>query len=155
MIQLKLGDVIAIKQKGVYYYAIILSKTIYFGGNLIYAFHIKSDSLLSLNEIMQKKSKGFNAIVDFIFARREKRITKLGQIENYAEYCKHSYYKTTHQDKEKAKFWFILDKSFKEVDRKKKLSSTEKEYPLASRIDDGLMIEKINNFWSPELDERI
>lgn len=155
MVQLKQGDVIAIEQKGHYYYAVILSRIIYFGGNLVYAFHTKSDNLLTLKELIQKEPKGFNAIVDFIFAKREKRIIKLGQIEDLSKYRKYMYYKTTHQIKGKANLWFIRNDSFKDIERKEVLNSVEKQYPLSSRIDDGLMIDKINSCWLPELDERI
>jgi hypothetical protein len=155
MIQIKQGDVIAIKQKGHFYYAIILSRIIYFGGNLVYAFHTKSDNLLTLKELIHKETRGFNAIVDFIFAKREKRITKLGQIENLSKYREHKYYKATHQTRGKAEFWFVSSDDFKEVKRTEQLSEDEKEYPLRERIDDKLMIDKINNFWLPELDERI
>ena len=93
MIKLKEGDVIAFKRGDRYYYAVVITPIIMFGGNLVYAFHMTTDDLISLAELLKRQTSGFNAVVDFILAKREKRIIKLGSIKNPQQFRKTQYFK--------------------------------------------------------------
>lgn len=155
MIHIKPGDVIAFELNNKYYYCLILSNIIYFGGNLVYAFDFSSDRLVALSELLQEKSSGFNAIVDFIFAKKENRLQKIGTITNYQDYWKHKFFKLTSAIKEKATSWEIYDASLKPIKMVDKLSEEEKKYPDLSRIDDTILVNLINNKWRPETDPRI
>jgi hypothetical protein len=65
------------------------------------------------------------------------------------------YLKGTNTTKGKATLWFIYDMNFKEVKRVRRLSEEEKKYPVFSRIDDRIMVERIDQHWVPEKDPAI
>ena len=156
MIQLRLGDVIAFKSDDKYYYAIIITKIILFGGNLIYTFHLKTNKLLSMEEVIGSKNNGFTAIVDFIFAKKEDRIVKVGHISDYERYWEKRFFKQSNdvwklilKKKELPKIWYIYDEKGNEVKKVKRLMQEEIQYPLHIRIDDKKLSELINIDWQP------
>lgn len=155
MKQLKPGDVVAFKLNENYCYAIILSKIIMFGANLVYAFPFATKEIIELNELLSSKQKGFNAIVDFILAKRENRITKLGDINNYLAFKLHKYFKGCHEINTKSHNWFIYDDNNQIAKRTSQLTSEEKEYPFWERIDDTILAKRITVNWLPENDSRV
>lgn len=150
MKQLKQGDVIAVELNGTYYYAIVLTPIIMFGGNLVYAFPFTTKELLKLDELLSRNLKGFNSVVDFIFAKRENRIIRLGSIENYSTFKLYKYFKACHELNTKSNSWFIYDENNKLIKRTNKLTIQEKEYPFWERIDDTLLAKRIVDNWFPE-----
>lgn len=155
MIRLKPGDVVAFKHKNTYYYAVILSKNILFGGGIIFAFYLTSKQLLSLEEFIQEEREGFNVIVDFIYAKREHRITKIGTISGFEKFLKYKYFKHTHPFQGKAPVWFIYDENRKLIKRVSYLSEEQKKYPPLVRFTDYHLKDFIDQKWSPEKDPRI
>ena len=150
MIKLKEGDVIAFKRGDRYYYAVVITPIIMFGGNLVYAFHMTTDDLISLAELLKRQTSGFNAVVDFILAKREKRIIKLGSIKNPQQFRKTQYFKRQTPNK---KFWFIeelKDKTTYEIKRTEKLNEEEVHYPYLSTIPTDWLADYIDKKWSPE-----
>lgn len=117
MRQLQEGDLIAIEASGKYYYALILSKIRLFGGNWTYVFHRRSDQLLPLEKVLTMPISGFNAFGDFIWAKREKRITGLARKLDTSGFRGPGRLKATNATKDKAPFWFIMDMNFKELKR--------------------------------------
>lgn len=98
--------------------------------------------------------KGFNIIADFIFAKRENRIIKLGKIADYSSFRLFNFFKATNNhDDNPNKLWFIKDGNFKEVKRTTKLTAEERKYPLIVCFSEESLIKKINNKWLPEQDE--
>lgn len=96
MIRLAPGDLIAIKHEQRHYYALVLNKISLFGGNLVFAFYETSPDLLTKSQIFENPGQGFFEIVDFIWAKRENRISRIASkisIENYLSQI--TYYKNT------------------------------------------------------------
>lgn len=150
MILLRSGDVVAFKNGNKYCYAIILTKIVRFGGNFVYAFHLETERILSMEELLEKRTEGFNAIVDFIFVKREKRLTKIGYIDDYNKFWKHRFFKATNAiGNQIPKMWFIYDENFKELKRVKELTGEEKDYPLTIRIDYVLLSKLVAKKWLP------
>lgn len=155
MISLRPGNIIAFEFDNKYYYCLILTKIILFGGNLVYSFHLSSDKLLTLDDLLKRKPPGFNAIVDFIFAKQEKRLHTVGTIKDYKDYWKYKFFKLTSTITGQAKSWEVYDANLKSIKNVEKLSEEEKKYPNLSRIDDSVLVSLVNNKWRPETDPRI
>lgn len=154
MIQLLPADLIAVESNGRYYYALVLDRIRLFGGNWAFAFHRSSDTLLEQEAILSDR-RGFNAFIDFIWAKRDNRITRIARGIDTAPFLGPGFLKNTHATKEKAKHWFIYDMEGKEIKRVNQLTPDEIKYPLYSRIDDAIMIKRISIAWTPEQDRRI
>jgi len=155
MIRITLGDLLAVAINDKYYYALVLDRIQLFGGNWTFVFHRTSDQLLAAEEILSGPQSGFHAFVDFIWAKREGRITRLAKKINVAPYDHVKFLKNTHTDTGKATTWFISDRQFREVKRTSQLSEDEAKAPLEERIDDTIMAERVDRMWTPETDERI
>ena len=155
MIRISPGNLLAVRAGRTFYYVLVLDKIRLFGGNWVYAFHRKSDELLSAAEVLSGSQKGFHAFVDFIWAKRENRIERLAKkvdVDSFNSVCR---LKGTNTLRGKAELWFIYDLDFKLLKRTSKLSEKEKRYPLYERIDDAIMVERINRKWVPEIDAQI
>jgi len=155
MIRIYPGDLIAISVSGKYYYVLVLDRIRLFGGNWTFAFHRTSDQLLSSEEILSRPQLGFHAFVDFIWAKREDRITRIAKQINVEPYDHVQYLKNTHTTKGKATTWFIYDRQFNEIKRTSELTEEEKRAPLEERIDDTIMADCVDRKWTPEKDERL
>lgn len=155
MIRISPGDLIALSANGHFYYAAILPGRRLFGGNWTYAFHRKSQTLLTAEEILRGPRSGFNAFVDFIWAKRENRATRLAKKINTTTFEGPGFLKKANTHKSKASLWFVYDMQFCEIRRTPILNAAEARYPLMSRIDDVLMTRLIDQRWTPEIDKRI
>jgi hypothetical protein len=155
MIQITPGDVVAVEADGRYYYALILDRIRLFGGNWAFVFHASSDQLLTASSILEGSRQGFHAFVDFIFAKRENRLTRVARKVDTTAFRSPGRLKGTHATKEKAKVWFIYDMDGEQVSRLSTLTPVEAAYPNYSRIDDTIMIDLANRRWLPEQDHRI
>jgi hypothetical protein len=155
MIRISPRNLLAVKADSKFYYALVLDKIRLFGGNWAYAFHQASDELLPATELLGAKPGGFHAFIDFIWAKRENRIERVARdidVEPYNSVCR---LKGTNTLTGKADRWFIYDMDFRLLKRTSKLSEKEKRYPLYERIDDAIMVERINQKWVPEVDAHI
>lgn len=155
MIQISTGDVLAIEEEQKYYYVIVLSKTVLGGGNLVYAFYLSTNQLLKLPDLLSKKVSGINAFVDFLHAKRKKKLTKIGKIENSNNFIKQKYFKSYDGLRNR---WFISQwdnleilslSSIYEVKSvpKSKLSPEEKNYPHLCSFSDKILIKRIKDKW--------
>jgi len=155
MIQIKPADLVAVRANGKYYYALIVDRVRLFGGNWTFVFHRSSSELLDASAILEGEPSGFNAFVDFIWAKRESRLTRLMRGVNTKPFFGPGRLKGTSTIKGKANLWFIYDMEFNELKRTSHLTAQEAAYPLNSRIDDTIMIQRVSEQWIPERDPRI
>lgn len=156
MIQIQPGDLLRIAANGRFYYALTLDRISMFGGQLCFVLHRVSERPLEADEILARPLVGFCEIVDFIWAKREKRIERIAKkvkvdALNRSVTC----FKSTFTTKGKAEEWKILSREGEELRRVQKLTTEEKRLPLYERIDDSLMVELVDRQWLPEKDERI
>lgn len=164
MIRISTGDLVQIEFEGIYYYVLILGKICMFGGQLCFAYHRTSKTPLSVAEVLEEPVEGFPAIVDFIWAKREKRIERLAKkmsVDKFldgAPFCLNGkpHFKSTHRNwPGKAERWWVYDAEGNIVNDTKALSEQEKCYPNYSRIDDTIMVDLVDKRWKPEYDDRI
>ena len=148
MQHVKEGNLIAIKEEGLFYYFLILSGSAFFGGQWAYAFHETSNDLLEENVILQTFGQGFHAIIDFIDERRENRIIKISKLKDCEQY------KNKHNLKAKIKEpngqyrWYIYSQDFSILDIQDELKDSQYEYPIGSgnRFKDAVRMIKFKWF---------
>ena len=150
MIRIFPGDLVAVRAKGKYYYALVLDRVRLFGGNWVYVFHKTSRSLIAADELLATKQPGFHAFVDFIRAKRENRLTRIAKNVSQKPYDSVRYLKVTPTRVGKPKWWFILDMKFRELKKVRKLTKVERKYPLSGCIDVALMVTSVDHEWLPE-----
>lgn len=107
MIQQRIGDLLEIEEGGKYFYVVVLTKVVMFGGNILFAFHNegKKCDVSSL----APDSSGFNICADLLLAKREGRVTRLHRYEDVTAFWRSNYAKATNEYRlgVKAKEWFI------------------------------------------------
>ena len=84
MIQQRIGDLLEIDEGGKYFYVVVLSKVVMFGGNILFAFHNEGQR----REVSSLTSDcgGFNICADLLLPKREDRVTRLHRYEELARY---------------------------------------------------------------------
>ena len=111
MIRQQVGDILEIHYEGNWFYIVVLTKIVMFGGNIIFAFHnrgkkISIDELLSNNE-------GFNVIADLILVKRKDAVQRIGKVDDVEKYFTTNYLRGSFTDKELKHrgYWFIYEVS--------------------------------------------
>ena len=155
MIQLRSGDLVSLAANGRFYYALILDLIRLFGGNWTFVFHRTSAEPLAPDELLSADPTGFHAFVDFIHAKRERRITRIRRSVDCAPFLGPGRLKRTLTLEGKASQWFISDMQLNELARVQRLSPAEAAYPLAQCINEALLLARTDERWRPELDPRI
>jgi hypothetical protein len=150
MIRISPGDVVAFRWDDQYHYAVVLTKIIMFGGNLVHAFYRTTDNLLAADELLRDFPDGFNAVVDFIFAKRQGRIFKVGAAHDYERFRTGKYFKSTHWHLPKARSWWIYDERGKQVRVTEQLTEAEKRLPNWYTMDDSMLSRLIKSRWAPD-----
>lgn len=82
MIQLRPGDLVAVRKDSAYFLFAILTKQILFGGHWSFAFHGSRPTAPS--EANRSDGAGFNAAVDFIIPKREERIVRVSRGNDFS-----------------------------------------------------------------------
>jgi hypothetical protein len=154
MIQVAPGDLVSIAANGRFYYALLIERIRMFGGCWSFVFHRTSSRVLTAPEVLGE-SQGFNAFVDYIWSKREKRIERIARKVDATAFRGPGFLKATHPFKGKAPFWFIYDMSFKQVARVTELSEEQARYPYHQTIDDVVMVNRVDARWQPDDDPRI
>ena len=113
----------SVEASGRYYYAVILDRVRLFGGNWTFVFHSSSEQPLSAEAVLGGPRGGYHAFVDFIWAKREKRLARLRRGVDVTPLWGPGRLKGTNAFKGKAHLWFIYDMSFKELKRAPRLSA--------------------------------
>ena len=111
MIRQQVGDVLEIHFEGNWFYVVILTKIVMFGGNIIFAFH-NSGKKLSFEELL-KSIQGFNVVADLILPKREDIVHRIGKVDAVEKYFTTKYLRGSWTDK-KGKhrgYWFIYEVS--------------------------------------------
>jgi hypothetical protein len=140
MIRQQIGDVLEIQFEGKWYYIIILTNIVMFGGNIIFAFH-NSGKKMTYNDLMKNKN-GFNVCADIIPAKREGLVQRIGKVEDVDQYYTTKFLRGSFIDKKGKPYgsWWIYDMSDlrNHVAKVKKLSGKYKNamdkvtYPFAT-----------------------
>lgn len=157
MIRQQIGDVLEINYEENWYYLVVLTKIVMFGGNIVFAFH-NDGKKMELRDLSEFK-EGFNICTDLLWVKKNGLVQRIGKVENVERYFKTKFVKGAHETRPnvKAERWFIyrindLRNHFAVV---KKLSKKYK-----SAMDNGtftfdLVAEKILQRYTPDQDGRI
>src|SRR5262249_19179949 len=75
MVQIRPGDLVAVRRDGVYFMFAILTEQILFGAHWSYVFHGARDTLPPERD--ECAGTGFNAFVDYLLPKREDRLVRI------------------------------------------------------------------------------
>jgi hypothetical protein len=150
MLQTRPGDLVAIEAAGRFFYALILDRIALFGGAWSFVFAFHSEMPLDREQVLARDIRGWNAFVDFIWAKRENRITRVARGVDTALFRGPGYLKGSNAFPQKATMWSIQDMRTGGVMRKSELTPEERTYPMNECIDDVVMVKRVLEDWTPE-----
>lgn len=158
MIQQRIGDVLRIEEGGQYFYVVVLTKLVMFGGNILFVFH--SDGKERSIGSLVSESSGFNVCADLLLPKREDRVVRICQFEHLAPFWRTKYVKATVEYRPgiKAKEWFIYninDLGGKHVARVTKLSSEHRAAMDGGCYSFDLVAKKALAKYTPDQNEMI
>src|SRR5262245_18622896 len=107
MIQQRIGDLLEIEEGGRYFYVVVLTKVVMFGGNILFAFHNDGEKYEVSD--LKSDSPGFNICADLLHPKREGRVARLHHYDDLAPFWRTRFTKGTNEIRlgVKAKSWFI------------------------------------------------
>lgn len=110
MIQQRIGDLLEIEESGNYFYVVVLTKVVMFGGNILFAFH-NNGKKCEVSDLLSSQD-GFNICADLILPKREGRVQRLYRFQDLSQFWRSQYVKSTMEYRQgvKAKEWFIYNK---------------------------------------------
>lgn len=152
MIQQRPGDVLEIAFEDRWYYLVVITKIVWFGGNIIYAFH--SDGKKRHDFVASQNLSGFNICTDLLLPKKEGIVKRIGKVEDVKKYLVSNLIKACQEYRPgyKATEWWIstIDNPSENIARVKKMS---KEQAIA--MDNGtssfdLVTKKIIDGYTPD-----
>jgi hypothetical protein len=107
MIHQRIGDLLEIEEDGKYFYVVVLTKVVMFGGNILFAFH--NDGKKCKVNSLAPDGAGFNICADLLLPKREGRATRLHRYEDVTAFWRTKYAKATNEYRlgVKSNDWFI------------------------------------------------
>jgi hypothetical protein len=141
-----------VEAAGRFFYALVLDRIGLFGGAWSFVFAFHSEMQLNSEQVLARGDQGWNGFVDFIWAKRENRITRLARGVDTSRFAGPGYLKGSNAFPQKATMWWIHDLRTGGVSQKRELTSEERAYPMNERIDDTIMVERVLAGWTPALE---
>ena len=107
MIRQQVGDLLEVQEDGKFYYVVVLTPIVMFGGNIVFAFH--NDGQKRATGEVFVGNLGFNTCTDLLLPKREKRVTRLRRFADVTPFWRSTYVKATNQITPglKAIHWYI------------------------------------------------
>jgi hypothetical protein len=157
MIRQQVGDVLEIEFEGRWFYLIVITKIVMFGGNIVYAFH-NDGQRMDLKNLLTIDS-GFNICTDLLWPKREGWVRRIGKVARPEDYLKTELVKgtfETRQDK-KAKLWYIyhINDLRNHIARVRRLSKIQKKAMDHGTHSFDIVAHKIMERYTPDQDGRI
>jgi len=112
MIRQKVGDFLEIYFEGNYYYVVVLTEIVMFGGNIVFAFHTDGKKQDTTKLLHSKKLLGFNICTDLLPAKKQGDVSRVKKLDDVSKFWMSKYAKADHslvQRGERAKRWYIYD----------------------------------------------
>jgi len=157
MIRQQVGDVLEISYEGNWFYLVILTKIVMFGGNIVFAYH--NDGKKMDFESILKMNDGFNICTDLLMVKRKDLVKRIGKVSDTEKYFKTKYMKGTHQIKRgvKAKRWFIyhIDNLWTHIADVRRLSKKYKKAMDHGTFSFPSVAKKVLQRYLPEQDDRL
>lgn len=80
MIHQRPHDLLEIYLDGQYYYLVVLTKIVLFGGNIVFGFHGDGTKQDSEDLLLQQQPTGFNCCVDLLYAKKHGEVKRIAAI---------------------------------------------------------------------------
>ncbi len=148
------GDLLEIEFDGKFYYVVVLTKIVMFGGNIIFAFH--GDGTQRSSDSLTAHDSGFNICTDLLLPKKEGIVRRLRHFPDVSGFWRTRLAKGTNEWRKghKASKWYIyrVDDLQNHIEIR---SSMPAKY--AAAMDHGmssfdLVASKILNGYTPEQD---
>ncbi len=157
MIQQRPGDLLEVALDEQFYYLVVLTKIVLFGGNVVFAFHGDGSrrDLLALGPM----SSGFNICTDLLWPKKSGSVRRLTRLDDFSGFWRTRLVKNTveYRRGHKAKIWFISDIDDLQTGIRKTPIEQRGTMPpeFASAMDGGmysfdLVVEKMRAGYTPE-----
>lgn len=158
MIQQQIGDLLQIEEDGKYYYVVVLTKRVMFGGNILFVFHNDGEKRTVSNLALD--ASGFNICADLLLPKREGRVTRLHRIADLSMLWRSKYAKATFpfRPSEKAEIWYIYnihDLGGEHIARIEQLSQEYREAMDSGCSSFDLVASKVLARYTPDQNARI
>lgn len=122
----------------------------YFGCQWTYAFHRKSEKLLTQNEILSGFGEGFRVLVNYQTGMDEKNTYKISLNVDINPYNVEMNSKVRIDKPDGGHVWYIFNPALKILREQKTLKNGQYKLPIASGISCKDVIQLINKQWRPE-----
>jgi hypothetical protein len=152
MIQQKPGDLLEIEFEGKFYYLVVLTKIVMFGGNIVFAFH--GDGSQRSPDSLGDTAPGFNICTDLLLPKKQGAVRRLGRVPDVSVFWRTRFVKGTNEYRrgQKAREWYIysVDDLRNHIQRR---TSMPREY--AEAMDDGMysfdhVASRIHDGYTPD-----
>ncbi|MBX7106381.1 MAG: hypothetical protein K1X57_20050 [Gemmataceae bacterium] len=155
MIQQRIGDLLEIEEGGKYFYVVVLTKVVMFGGNILFAFHNEGRK----REIssLAPNGGGFNICADLLLPKREGRVTRLHRYRDVTAFWRSKYAKSTSEFRPvvKSKDWFIYNLGGQHIARVAHLTSEYRVAMDAACYSFDLVAGKVLAGYTPDQNQHI
>jgi hypothetical protein len=158
MLQQRIGDLLEIKEGKRHFYVVVLTNVVYFGGNIVFAFH--SDGGKRDASELAATDGGFNICCDLLWPKRDGAVTRLSRFADVSPFWRTRFVKATNEIRQgvRAKEWFVF-----EVDKlggQHFLRANELADPYRAAMDGGcysfdLVAERILARYTPDQNEHL
>ena len=152
MIRQAPGDLLEIQFEGKFYYVVVLTKIVMFGGNIIFAFH--GDGRQRPSDTLTEHDSGFNICTDLLLAKKQGTVRRLRSLPDVSGFWRTRLVKGTNEWRKghRASEWYIY-----RVDNLRDHIEIRSSMPpkYAAAMDHGmysfdLVASKILNGYTPE-----
>ena len=152
MIRQQVGDLLEIEYEGKFYYLVVLTKIVMFGGNIVFAHH--TDGRQHELDVMLAHRTGFNICTDLLLPKKDGVVTRCHRYEDVSEFWLTKYAKYCHEHRpgHTAKEWFIyrIDDPGNEIARVREMPQTYREAMDNAMSSFDLVAEMILRGYTPE-----
>lgn len=154
MIRQQVGDLLEVELDGEFFYLVVLSKLVLFGGNIVFAYYTDG-KMIELKDL-DDNSNGFLVCSDLLYAKQNGNVRRLKKLNDLSIYWKTNFAKLLQHDQD-GDFWLVYDihDLENEVNEFRKLPE---EYYTAMDHETagiGVLFQKIKMRYSPELNESL
>ena len=135
MIKQQPGDLLEIEFEGRFYYLVVLTKIVMFGGNIVFAFH--GDGSQRSHDSLAPMAPGFNICTDLLLPKKQGAVRRLSRFPDTSAFWRTRLVKSTSEYRlwHKARDWYIysMDDLRNHIERR---NSMPAEY--AKAMDGGM-----------------